>query len=40
MVREAQKKRSKEIRRMILDTTLQMGIEEGFEAISILMKQL
>lgn len=35
MVREAQKKRSKEIRRMILDTTLQMGIEEGFEAISI-----
>ena len=35
MAREAQKKRSEEIRRKILDTTLQMGIENGFETISI-----
>jgi len=35
MAREEQKMRSEMIRQKILDTALEMGIEEGFEAVSI-----
>lgn len=35
MAREDQKQRSDSVRQAILDTALQIGLEEGFEAISI-----
>ncbi len=35
MVRETQKMRSEALRQTILDTALQIGLEEGFEALSV-----